>query len=215
MLESVLIANRGEIAVRIIRSARRMGLRTIAVYSAADAAAQHVELADEAWPIGPADPAQSYLSIATIIDVARRSRAAAIHPGYGFLAENAEFARACEEAGIVFVGPTVEALEIMGSKAAAKRALTGTAVPVMPGYHGDDQSSERFAREALALGYPVLLKAAAGGGGKGMRIVATPEDLPAAIASAQREAQAAFGDPRLLLEKYLDRARHVEVQVFG
>jgi 3-methylcrotonyl-CoA carboxylase alpha subunit len=215
MFASLLIANRGEIACRIIRTARRMGVRTIAVYSDADADALHVALADEAQAIGPAPARDSYLDINRIIAAARASGAAAIHPGYGFLSENADFAAACDEAGIVFVGPPATAIRAMGDKAHAKALMQRAGVPVVPGYHGAAQDEARFAAEARALGYPVLIKASAGGGGRGMRVVATEGDLSTALGAAGREAQSAFGDGRLIVEKYLARPRHIEVQIFA
>jgi 3-methylcrotonyl-CoA carboxylase alpha subunit len=212
---SLLIANRGEIACRIIRTAKRMGLRTIAVYSEADADARHVKAADEARLIGPAPARESYLNIERILLAAKESGAEAIHPGYGFLSENAEFAEACAEAGLIFVGPPGSAIHAMGSKSAAKALMEQTGVPVVPGYHGKAQDLATFARAAKRLGYPVLLKAVAGGGGKGMRVVQNAHELEIALAGAKREASAAFGDDSLLLEKYIERPRHIEVQVFG
>ncbi|TGE01228.1 acetyl-CoA carboxylase biotin carboxylase subunit [Methylobacterium nonmethylotrophicum] len=213
-LASVLIANRGEIACRVIRTARRLGMRTIAVYSEADRDAMHVALADEAHPIGPAQAADSYLRIDRILDVARASGAACIHPGYGFLSERPDFAEACAEAGIVFVGPPASAIRAMGLKDAAKALVAKAGVPVVPGYHGARQEPDFLAAEAAAIGYPVLIKAVAGGGGKGMRRVEGPAAFADALASAQREAQNAFGDPRVLVEKYVLAPRHVEIQVF-
>jgi len=215
MIESLLIANRGEIACRIIRTARRLGIRTVAVYSDADAGARHVRLADEAVHIGPAAARESYLAIEKLIDAARRTGAQAIHPGYGFLSENAAFAEACEAAGIVFVGPRASSIRAMGSKAAARALMEKADVPTTPGYHGADQSPERLAREAERIGYPVLIKASAGGGGKGMRRVDRPEDFEAALASCRREAASAFGSDEVLIEKFVVRPRHIEVQVFG
>ena len=215
MFESVLIANRGEIACRIISTARRLGMRTIAVHSEAETGARHVRLADESHCIGPAPASDSYLRGDTIIQAALRAGANAIHPGYGFLSENAEFSQACEEAGLVFVGPSPEAIRSMGSKRVAKDLMHAAGVPVTPGYRGDDQSVETFLRQAQALGYPIMLKAALGGGGKGMRQVNEASDLPDALAAAQREAQAAFGDAEILAEKYIRSPRHIEVQVFG
>ena len=212
---SVLVANRGEIACRIIRAALAEGLRAIAVYSDADANAPHVRLADAAVRIGPSTPAQSYLSIGALIDAAKRTGAEALHPGYGFLAENAELAEACEAAGIVFVGPPPAPIRAMGDKSAAKAAMDAAGVPGAPGYHGDDQSAARFAKEAARIGYPVMVKASAGGGGRGMRLVREPEALEAALAAARSEAGNAFGDGRLLIERALLAARHVEVQIFG
>ncbi|SDG26103.1 acetyl/propionyl/methylcrotonyl-CoA carboxylase subunit alpha [Thalassobaculum litoreum] len=215
MFSSLLIANRGEIAVRIARTARAMGLRTIAVFSDADRDAPHVRACDEAWPIGPAPAAESYLVAERILEVARRAGAEAIHPGYGFLSENAGFAEACATAGIAFVGPPAGAIEAMGSKAGAKALMEKAGVPLVPGYHGDDQSVERLSAAARDIGFPVLLKASAGGGGKGMRVVRGADELKAAIEGAQREGKASFGDDRLIVEKYLERPRHVEVQVFA
>jgi 3-methylcrotonyl-CoA carboxylase alpha subunit len=215
MLSSVLIANRGEIAVRVIRTAKRLGLRTIAVYSDADAGAMHVKLADEAWPIGPAPARESYLVIDKIIEVARKAKAEAIHPGYGFLSERAEFAEACEAAGIVFVGPPASAIRAMGLKDGAKALMQKAGVPVVPGYHGAMQEPKFLKEKAYEIGYPVLIKAVAGGGGKGMKRVDKAVDFDEALASAQREAQGAFGDPRVLIEKYVLSPRHIEIQVFG
>ena len=215
MFNKILIANRGEIACRIIRTARRLGIRTVAVYSEADAQALHVAAADEALLIGPAPARESYLSIARILDAARKSGAQAIHPGYGFLSENADFAQACAEAGITFIGPSAAAIRALGDKAQAKTLMERAGIPTVPGYHGKAQDTARFAEEALALTYPVLVKAAAGGGGRGMRVVAEPSALAAALDSARNEALSAFGNGQLILEKYLARPRHVEVQVFG
>ncbi|PNU20192.1 3-methylcrotonyl-CoA carboxylase [Geothermobacter hydrogeniphilus] len=215
MFDSLLIANRGEIACRIIRTARKLGLRTIAVYSDADRRARHVALADEAWHIGPAPAAQSYLQAEKLLDVARRAGAEAIHPGYGFLAENADFAAACGAAGLIFIGPTVEAIRAMGSKSAAKSIMQQAGVPLVPGYHGEDQALETLRAAAGEIGFPLLVKASAGGGGKGMRVVRDPAELDAAIEGARREAVASFGDDKLLLERYLEQPRHVEIQVFA
>jgi len=215
MFDSLLIANRGEIACRIIRTARELGLRTIAVYSDADRQARHVALADEAWHIGPAPAAQSYLQVDRLLEVARESGAHAIHPGYGFLAENADFAAACEAAGLIFVGPRVAAIRAMGSKSAAKGIMEKAGVPLVPGYHGEDQSLETLRAAAGEIGFPLLVKASAGGGGKGMRVVNDPAELDAAIEGARREAASSFGDDRLLLERYLEKPRHVEIQVFA
>jgi len=212
---SVLVANRGEIACRIIRAARAEGLRAVAVYSDADADALHVRLADTAVRIGPSAAALSYLSIPNLIAAAKASGAEAIHPGYGFLAESASFAESCAAAGLVFVGPPPAAIRAMGDKAAAKALMEKAGVPCAPGYHGDDQSSARFASEAERLGYPLMVKASAGGGGRGMRIVREAGQLDAALRSASAEATSAFGDGRLVLERALLDARHVEVQVFG
>jgi 3-methylcrotonyl-CoA carboxylase alpha subunit len=215
MFRSLLIANRGEIACRIMRTAQRMGIRCIAVFSEADAGALHVQLADEAHPIGPAAARDSYLRIDRILAVAKATGAEAIHPGYGFLSENADFAEACAEAGLVFVGPPATAIRAMGSKAESKALMVAAGVPVVPGYHGEDQSEERLAEEAARIGFPVLIKASAGGGGKGMRPVHSAADFLDELAGARREARAAFGDDRVLLERYLQRPRHVEVQVFA
>ena len=215
MISSLLIANRGEIAVRVIRTARRMGIRAITVYSEADAGAMHVAEADEAVCIGPPEPAESYLNIEMVLAAARETGAEAIHPGYGFLSENATFAEACQAADIVFVGPTADAIRAMGDKAAAKAAMERAGVPLVPGYHGDDQSPKKLAAAAKKIGFPVLIKASAGGGGRGMRIVRSTAEFTDALASAQREAKGAFGDDRVILEKYLEHSRHIEVQVFG
>ncbi|WP_428968620.1 acetyl/propionyl/methylcrotonyl-CoA carboxylase subunit alpha [Sphingomonas sp. Xoc002] len=215
MMKSLLIANRGEIACRIIRTAREMGLRTIAVYSEADAQALHVRLADEAVLIGPAPARESYLDAARILAAARESGAEAIHPGYGFLSENAEFAESVIAAGLVWVGPDPDSIRAMGLKDAAKARMIAAGVPVTPGYLGEDQSPDRLAAEADAVGYPVLIKAVAGGGGKGMRRVDEPAAFAEALASCRREAAASFGDDRVLIEKYILSPRHIEVQVFG
>ncbi len=215
MFESLLIANRGEIARRIIRTAKVMEIRSIAVYSEADAGLPYVREADEAIAIGPAAARESYLAVPRILDAARRSGAQAIHPGYGFLSENAEFAEAVEAAGMVWVGAPPAAIRAMGLKDAAKALMQRAGVPVTPGYMGDDQSEARLAREAEEVGYPVLIKAVAGGGGKGMRRVEGPVDFAAALASCRREAAASFGDDRVLIEKYVLNPRHIEVQVFA
>lgn len=215
MFDKILIANRGEIACRIIKTARAMGIRTVAVFSDADAEARHVRLADEAICIGPAAARESYLVIEKIIAAAKASGAKAIHPGYGFLSENEAFCRACDEARIVFIGPPVAAIHAMGSKSEAKKIMGAAGVPLTPGYHGDDQDPEKLAREADAIGYPILIKAAAGGGGKGMRLVEKREDFASNLSSCQREAQASFGDAHMLIERYVTRPRHVEIQIFG
>ncbi|MBI1208292.1 MAG: acetyl-CoA carboxylase biotin carboxylase subunit [Azospirillum sp.] len=215
MFSKLLIANRGEIACRVIRTARRLGIRTVAVYSEADRDALHVELADEAYPIGPAPARDSYLKGVAILDVAERSGAEAIHPGYGFLSENAQFAQACARAGVVFVGPPPHAIRAMGSKGDAKAMMAEAGVPLIPGYHGFDQHPEVLRQAARTIGFPILIKPFAGGGGKGMRVVEAPEAFPDQLAAARREAMSAFGDDRVLLEKYLARPRHVEVQVFA
>jgi 3-methylcrotonyl-CoA carboxylase alpha subunit len=211
----LLVANRGEIACRVIRTCRRLGVRSIAVHSEADVAALHVRAADEAQAIGPAPARESYLDIEAVIAAARRSRADAIHPGYGFLSENAAFAEACERAGILFVGPSATAIRAMGLKHEAKALIAAAGVPVVPGYMGEDQDIARLAREAARVGYPLLVKAVAGGGGKGMRVVHEPDALADAARGARGEAQSAFGDGRLMLERFLLRPRHIEVQVFG
>ena len=213
--KSVLIANRGEIAVRVIRTARALGLRTIAVYSDADEGAPHVRLADEAHRIGPPPARESYLDIAKLIAVARAARAGAVHPGYGFLSERAEFAEACAAAGIVFVGPPPAAIRAMGDKSAAKALMEKARVPVVRGYHGAQQDPKFLRQKAYEIGYPVLIKAAAGGGGKGMRRVEKAIEFDDALASASREAESAFGDGRVLIEKWVERPRHIEVQVFA
>ncbi|MDX1606051.1 MAG: biotin carboxylase N-terminal domain-containing protein, partial [Candidatus Competibacterales bacterium] len=215
MFDTVLIANRGEIACRIARTCRRLGIRSVGVYSDADRGALHVEACDEARRLGPAPARDSYLRIDRVIEAARNSGAGAIHPGYGFLSENADFAEACAAAGLVFIGPPAAAIRAMGSKAAAKALMEKAGVPLVPGYHGTDQDPDRLAAEAERIGYPMLLKASAGGGGKGMRIVERPEVFAEALAAARREAAAAFGDERMLVEKYLLRPRHIEVQVFA
>ena len=213
--ESVLIANRGEIACRVIRTCRRLGIRTIAVYSEADATAQHVRLADEAWPIGGPRPQESYLRGDVILEVAQRSGAQAIHPGYGFLSENADFADAVAAAGLAFIGPDGASMRKMGSKAGAKDLMAAAGVPVVPGYTGEDQTPALLQREADRIGYPLMIKAAHGGGGKGMRIVEASADFAAALESCQRESRNAFGRDRVLLERYIATPRHIEFQVFA
>lgn len=215
MFKKILIANRGEIAVRVARTAKALGVKTVAVYSDADNGAPHMRACDEAVHIGPAPAAESYLKADKILDAVKRTGADAVHPGYGFLSENAEFADALERAGVVFIGPAAETIRAMGSKSAAKDLMEKAGVPTTPGYQGEDQSVATFKREAKRIGYPVLLKATAGGGGKGMRLVERESDLEEALSSAQREAKSAFGDDRFLIEKYIARARHVEVQIFG
>jgi 3-methylcrotonyl-CoA carboxylase alpha subunit len=215
MFDKILIANRGEIACRVARTARRMGIRTVAVYSDADAHALHVEACDEAYRIGPPSPRESYLDGDAIIAVAKRAGAQAIHPGYGFLSENELFAAACARAGVVFIGPPPAAIAAMGSKSAAKRIMGDAKVPLVPGYHGDEQNPALLAAEAAKIGYPVLIKATAGGGGKGMKIVEKPSEFAAGLASARREAQSSFGDDRVLVEKYLTAPRHIEIQIFA
>ncbi|MEF8699056.1 MAG: acetyl/propionyl/methylcrotonyl-CoA carboxylase subunit alpha [Candidatus Accumulibacter sp. UW26] len=215
MFSKILIANRGEIACRVIRSARRMGVATVAVYSEADANARHVRLADEAVCIGQPAARESYLVGERIIDAARRTGAQAIHPGYGFLAENDRFADACTVAGIVFIGPPAAAIRAMGSKSAAKALMAAAGVPLAPGYHGDNQTAAFLQQQAETIGYPVLIKAAAGGGGKGMRLVEKRADFAAALASCQREARSSFGSDIVLIEQYLRRSRHIELQIFA
>ena len=212
---SLLIANRGEIACRVIGTAKAMGLRTVAVYSEADRDAMHVALADAAVLLGPARARDSYLNIERVIDAARRSGAEAVHPGYGFLSENAEFAQACANAGLVFVGPTAAMMTAMGSKSGSKMLMEKAGVPLVPGYHGEAQDEATLAKAADNIGFPVLIKASAGGGGRGMRIVVSRSELAAAITSARREAKAAFGDDRLLIEKFVENPRHIEVQIIG
>ncbi len=215
MFNKILIANRGEIACRVIRTARRMGLATVAVYSEADQDALHVRAADEAVLIGKAPATESYLVSEQILRAAAETGAEALHPGYGFLSENPDFAKACQQTGVTFVGPGSETIRAMGSKIHAKDLMVKAGVPVAPGYQGSDQSAKAFAKHAKRIGYPILLKPSAGGGGKGMRLVTSADELSDAVGAAQREAQASFGDDQLLLEKYIDRPRHVEVQIFG
>ncbi len=212
MFDTVLVANRGEIACRVIDTCRRLAIRTVAVYSEADAGARHVRLADQAVCVGGAASSESYLRIEAIIEAARRSGAQAIHPGYGFLSENEAFAAACARAGVVFIGPPVAALRAMGSKSAAKTLMRGTGVPLVPGYHDADQDPARLQREADAIGYPLLIKPSAGGGGKGMQVVEGSAQFAQALAACQRAGLAGFGDAQVLLEKYLPRARHIEIQ---
>ncbi|MBY6186922.1 acetyl/propionyl/methylcrotonyl-CoA carboxylase subunit alpha [Marinobacter hydrocarbonoclasticus] len=214
-IKKVLIANRGEIACRVIDTCRHLGIATVSVYSDADRHARHVAMADEAFRLGPAEARLSYLNTELLLEVAKQSRCDAIHPGYGFLSENPEFAEACATAGITFIGPRADAIAKMGSKSAAKAIMEKAGVPMLPGYHGDDQSDARLTEEAEKIGYPLLVKAAFGGGGKGMRIVEQADQLAAALATARREAQSAFGNDQLLLERYLTAPRHVEVQVFA
>lgn len=215
MIKTLLIANRGEIACRVIRSAKKLGINTVAVYSTVDRNAQHVKQADQAVCIGPALASESYLSINAIIDAAKQTGADAVHPGYGFLSENPEFVDACVANGICFVGPSAAAMRAMGRKDAAKLLMEKAGVPVVPGYHGENQDSEFLAEQARAIGYPVLIKARSGGGGKGMRRVDDAKDFAASLESAQREAQASFSDAHVLIEKYVSKPRHIEVQVFG
>jgi 3-methylcrotonyl-CoA carboxylase alpha subunit len=215
MFAKILIANRGEIACRVIKTARRLGIKTVAVFSDADRNARHVALADEAVHIGGSPARESYLVIDRIVDAARRTGAQAIHPGYGFLSENAGFAEACAKAGVVFIGPPPAAIRAMGSKSEAKKIMEKAKVPLVPGYHGDDQSPELLAKQAARIGFPVLIKASAGGGGKGMRVVEEAARFADALASAKREAKASFADDHVLVEKYLTRPRHIEIQVFA
>jgi len=215
MFSKILIANRGEIACRVIKTAKRLGIKTVAVYSDADRNARHVAMADEAVHIGPSAARESYLVADRIIDAAKRTGAQAIHPGYGFLSENAGFADACAAAGLVFIGPPAASIRAMGSKSEAKKIMEKARVPLVPGYHGDDQSPELLAAEAAKIGFPVLIKASAGGGGKGMRVVESAEKFADALAGAKREAKASFADDHVLVEKYLTRPRHIEIQVFA
>lgn len=214
MFDRILVANRGEIACRVIRTAKRLGIKTVAVYSEADAAALHVSRADEAFAIGPAPARDSYLVIEKLIAVAQGANAGAIHPGYGFLSENADFARVCNDNGIVFIGPPAEAIEAMGSKSVAKRIMQEARVPVVPGYHGDKQDEKSLLKEAEKVGFPIMIKASAGGGGKGLRVVDGIKAFGDALRSARREALASFGNDKVLIEKCLARPRHIEIQVF-
>jgi acetyl-CoA carboxylase biotin carboxylase subunit len=217
-VNKILIANRGEIAVRVIRACRDMGIKTVAIYSECDRAALHVRLADEAWPVGPNPPRESYLRIDGIVDIAKRSGADAVHPGYGFLAENEDFAAACRAAGLVFIGPSPEAIALMGSKTAARQAAMKAGVPVVPGTEeplDESVADAEVLKIAEAIGYPLMLKAVAGGGGKGMRMVAAPEDLPSALRAARSEAGSAFGDSAVYLERRIMHPRHIEVQLLG
>ena len=215
MFTKILIANRGEIACRVAATARRMGVRTVAVYSDADANAAHVQACDEAVHIGGNAPQDSYLQWQRILQAAMQTGAQAIHPGYGFLSENADFANACQQAGVVFIGPSSASIQAMGLKAASKQLMEKAGVPLVPGYHGADQNPALLAQEAQTMGFPVLIKASAGGGGKGMRIVQGAEDFADALASCQREAKNSFNDDAVLVEKYVQRPRHIEIQVFG
>ncbi|MDH3762310.1 MAG: acetyl/propionyl/methylcrotonyl-CoA carboxylase subunit alpha [Gammaproteobacteria bacterium] len=215
MFNKILIANRGEIAVRVARSARALGVRSVAVYSSADENALHVEACDEAFCIGGAAASESYLNAARILEVAQLCGAEAIHPGYGFLSENAAFARDCEAAGIVFIGPPASAIDAMGSKSEAKALMEKAGVPLVPGYHDDDQADDLLSQESERIGYPQLIKASAGGGGKGMRLVENAADFSQALVSARREASASFGDDKVLIERYLTKPRHVEMQIFA
>ncbi|MGL6049563.1 MAG: acetyl-CoA carboxylase biotin carboxylase subunit, partial [Aeromonas salmonicida] len=214
-MRRLLIANRGEIAVRIIKTARRLGIHTIVLYSDADQDAMHVREADEAWHLGPAPARESYLDAAKVLRIAQQAGADAIHPGYGFLSENSDFATACEQRGVRFIGPSGAAILAMGDKSGAKSLMQAAGVPVLPGYHGTDQRLELLREQALLTGLPLLIKAASGGGGKGMRLVEQIDEFDEALAAVKREALGAFGDDSVLLERYLPKARHVEVQVFA
>jgi len=215
MFKKILIANRGEIAVRIIRACREMGIATVVVYSDVDRAALHVRKSDEAYPIGPAPAAESYLRMDKILDVAKRSGAEAIHPGYGFLSENAKFAQACADAGVKFIGPSPHSMNLMGSKTSARREMEKAGVPFVPGTSRGLASAEEGEQVAERIGYPVMLKAAAGGGGKGMRLVHTRQELRSALESAQSEAQRSFGDSEVYIEKAIVNPRHIEMQVLA
>src|SRR6516162_6368328 len=215
MFTSVLIANRGEIACRIARTAKRLGMRTIAVFSQADAHALHRRMCDEAYLIGAAEPRESYLCIDSLIDVAKKSGAQCVHPGYGFLSESGDFAEACAQAGIEFVGPPAAAIRAMGLKDRAKALMEKASVPLVPGYHGDRQEANFLRQKAYELGYPLVIKAVAGGGGRGLRRVDKHAEFASALVSAQREAQSAFGDARMLIERYVGSPRHIEIQVFA
>ena len=214
MLQKILIANRGEIACRVMRTARKLGISTVAVFSDADVNALHVQMADEAVHIGGSSPADSYLVMEKIIQAAIKTGSDGIHPGYGFLSENAAFSELCAKNNILFIGPPTHAIEAMGSKSAAKQIMDEAGVPLLPGYHGDDQAPEKLKAAASEIGYPVLLKAVSGGGGKGMRQVSDPDDFDEALQAAKREALSSFGDDSMLVEKFLEEPRHVEVQVF-
>lgn len=215
MITKLLIANRGEIACRVAATCRKLGIRTVAVYSDADANARHVAACDEAIHIGEPAARDSYLRADRILEAARATGAQAVHPGYGFLSENEAFAKACADAGIIFVGPPASAIEAMGSKSAAKALMETAGVPLVPGYHGDNQDAAFLRTQADRIGYPVLIKASAGGGGKGMRVVESGDAFEASLASVKREASSSFGDDRVLIEKYLTRPRHIEIQVFA
>ncbi|MCL4747872.1 MAG: ATP-grasp domain-containing protein, partial [Burkholderiaceae bacterium] len=215
MFSKILIANRGEIACRVAATARRMGVATVAVYSDADAQAAHVAACDEAWRLGPPAARESYLRADLIVEIALRTGAQAIHPGYGFLSENEAFARTVHDAGLLFIGPPAAAIAAMGSKSAAKTLMAAAGVPLVPGYHGANQEPAYLKGQADAIGYPVLIKASAGGGGKGMRIVTKSGEFDAALASCKREASSAFSDDTVLIERYLQRPRHIEIQVFA
>ncbi|MGH8378956.1 MAG: acetyl-CoA carboxylase biotin carboxylase subunit, partial [Gammaproteobacteria bacterium] len=215
MFKKILIANRGEIACRVVRTCKRLGVQTVAVYSDADRHALHVELADEAVNIGPAKAADSYLNMDRILAATKQTTAEAIHPGYGFLSENSAFARRCQQAGVIFIGPSPESMDAMASKSAAITLMEKAGVPVTPGYHGEDQSLKKLEAEARRVGFPLLIKPSAGGGGKGMHIVRSADEFKEALETAKREAKNAFGDDHVLLEKYIRQPRHIEFQVFG
>src|SRR5882672_3705516 len=215
VFRKILVANRGEIACRVMRTAKRMGIRTVAVYSDADRDALHVRLADESRRLGPPPAAESYLNGDAILAAAKASGAEAIHPGYGFLSENEDFAAACQRAGVIFIGPSPEAIAAMGDKSAAKRLMEKAGVPLVPGYHGENQDGAFLEKEAARIGYPVLIKPSAGGGGKGMRVVEEKSAFRSSLEAAKREAKSSFGDERVLIERYLQRPRHIEVQLFG
>ena len=214
-IRKILVANRGEIACRVMRTAHDLGIRTVAVYSLADAAAPHVTMADEAVLIGPGPVGQSYLVAEKILTAAKQTGADAIHPGYGFLSENADFSAAAEKAGLTFIGPTAESIDLMGNKAAAKRRMIEADVPCVPGYEGEDQSDKVLVAEGKKIGFPIMVKAAAGGGGRGMRLVEAADGLEAAISTARSEAENAFGSGELILERAIVKPRHVEIQVFA
>ena len=214
-VRNVLIANRGEIACRIIRTANRLGIKTVAVFSDADADSLHVAMADIAVHIGLSPARDSYLNIAAILEAAHHTGADAVHPGYGFLSENAEFAEACTAAGLKFIGPPAAAIRAMGDKGAAKALMAKAGVPLVPGYHGNDQNAEHLSIQAGVIGFPLLIKASAGGGGRGMRVVRTADDFATSLVAARREAQAAFGDDRVVLETFIEHSRHIEVQIFA
>jgi acetyl-CoA carboxylase biotin carboxylase subunit len=214
-MRKVLVANRAEIAARVLSACREMGLETVAVFSDADAALPYLAMADEAWRLGPGPAPESYLNMERLLEIAKSSGCDAVHPGYGFLSENAEFSRRCAEQGITFIGPPPSAIRALGDKVLAKRTMQSAGVPVAPGYHGDDQREETLLAEASKIGWPVLIKAAAGGGGRGMRVCRSPEEMPGLLQQARSEALAGFGDDRLLLERYVENPRHVEVQIFG
>ncbi|MBT5188039.1 MAG: ATP-grasp domain-containing protein, partial [Kordiimonadaceae bacterium] len=215
MFEKILIANRGEIACRIMDTARKKGIKTVAVFSQVDAGARHVRLADEAYEIGGPEAKDSYLKADTIIEIAKKSGAEAIHPGYGFLSENESFAQKCEDADIRFIGPTPDSIQLMGLKDKAKQVMLEAGIPTIPGYDGENQNEEFLKSEATKIGYPILIKAVAGGGGKGMRLVDREDDFLPALESAKSEALASFGNDRVLLEKYIKKSRHIEVQIFA